>query len=107
MTSAFSLQNSISLCPASFHIPRPQIQAIDSISSPVSPIPTHHPAAQASFLGINLWARVLDSGSESGTHSLLAVSPWTCDSPTCGLPLCAHEAGMAECPSDRTNLCVT
>ena len=31
MTSAFSWQNSISLCPASFHIPRPNL-TIDSLS---------------------------------------------------------------------------
>ena len=31
MTSAFSWQNSISLCPASFHIPRPNL-TVDSLS---------------------------------------------------------------------------
>ena len=32
MTSAFSWQNSISLCPASFHIPRPNLPVIPGIS---------------------------------------------------------------------------
>ena len=33
MTSAFSWQNSISLCPASFRIPRPNLPVISSIQS--------------------------------------------------------------------------
>ena len=32
MTSAFSWPNSISLCPASFHIPRPNLPVIKDIS---------------------------------------------------------------------------
>ena len=42
MTSAFSWQNSISLCPASFHIPRPNLPITPGVSS----LPT--------FAGINL-----------------------------------------------------
>ena len=33
MTSAFSWQNSISLCPASFRIPRPNLPVIPGVSS--------------------------------------------------------------------------
>ena len=32
MTSAFSWQNSVSLCPASFHIPRPNLPVIPGVS---------------------------------------------------------------------------
>ena len=32
MTSVFSWQNSISLCPASFHIPRPNLPATPGVS---------------------------------------------------------------------------
>ena len=32
MTSAFSWQNSISLCPASFHIPRPNLPITPGVS---------------------------------------------------------------------------
>ena len=32
MTSAFSWQNSISLCPASFHIPRPNLPVTSGVS---------------------------------------------------------------------------
>ena len=32
MTSAFSWQNSISLCPASFHIPRPNLLVTPGVS---------------------------------------------------------------------------
>ena len=39
MTSAFSWQNSISLCPASFRIPRPNL--------PVTPLPTKVHLAKA------------------------------------------------------------
>ena len=36
MTSAFSWQNSISLCPASFHIPRPNLPVTPGVSWPPS-----------------------------------------------------------------------
>ena len=41
MTSAFSWQNSVSLCPASFHIPRPNL--------PVTPGVSRLPAAGRSY----------------------------------------------------------
>ena len=37
MTSAFSWQNSVSLCPASFCTPRPNLPVIPGISSPDFP----------------------------------------------------------------------
>ena len=46
MTSAFSWQNSISLCPASFHIPRPNLPALGQ--SPPPPQARLGPQSQAS-----------------------------------------------------------
>ena len=51
MTSAFSWQNSISLCPASFHIPRPNLPVTPGISS----LPTfafQSPITKRTYFGV-------------------------------------------------------
>ena len=73
MTSAFSLQNSISFCPDSFHIPRPNLP----VSPGVSCLPTfafQSPIMKrTSFLGFNSKSSYRSSynRSTSGSSVLL------------------------------------
>ena len=60
MTSAFSRQNSISLCPASFRIPRPNLP----VTPGVSPRRRWHPTP------------VFLPGKSHGRRSLVGCSPW-------------------------------
>ena len=60
MTSAFSWQNSISLCPASFHTPRPNLP----VTPGVSQRRRWHPTP------------VLLPGKSHGQRSLVGYSPW-------------------------------
>ena len=62
MTSAFSWQNSISLCPASFHTPRPNL--------PVTPGVSLEKAMQPTL--------VVLPGKSHGWGSLVGYSPWGC-----------------------------
>ena len=83
MTSAFSWQNSISLCPALFYTPRPNFPVTPGVSWPPtfafqSPI-----MKRTSFLGVNYkkWRRqwhptlVLLPGKSHGWRSLVGCSP--------------------------------
>ena len=80
MTSAFTWQNSISLYPASFHIPRPNLPVTPGVSwtSPVAQRLKHLPAMQETWV----WSLGREDPLEKGmaTHfqvSLPGESPWT------------------------------
>ena len=72
MTSAFSWQNSISLCPASFCIPRPNLP----VTPGVSWLPTF--AFQSPVMQRRQWhpTPVLLPGKSHGWRSLVGCSPW-------------------------------
>ena len=72
MTSAFSWQNSVSLCPASFCTPRPNVLVIPGVSC--LPIFAFQSLVmkRTSFLGVSS----IKSCRSSQNHSTLA-SPWT------------------------------
>ena len=53
MTSAFSWQNSVSLCPASFHIPRPNLSVTPGVSGLLTFAFQSTIMKRTSFLGVN------------------------------------------------------
>ena len=82
MTSAFSWQNSISLCPASFHIPRPNLPVTPAISwlptfAFLSPM-----MKKTSFFGVS--SRILVSLHRTVHHQLFfSISGWSIDVDYC------------------------
>ena len=90
MTSVFSWQNSISLCPASFSTPRPNLP----VTLGVSGVPggsevkasASNPGHPGSFPGLGRscgegkWqpTPVLLPGESHGGRSLVGYSPWGC-----------------------------
>ena len=58
MTSAFSWQNSISLCPASFHIPRPNLPVTPGVSGEGNGTPLQYSCLENPMDGGAWWAAV-------------------------------------------------
>ena len=102
MTSAFSWQNSISLCPASFHIPRPNYPVTPGVSwlptfAFQSPI-----MKRTSFLGVTSkkscrssqsceFQKILYVFGELFNFSLFSITGWSIDLDYCDIEWFALE----------------
>ena len=78
MTSAFSWQNSISLCPASFHTPRPNLPVTPGVSwaSLVAPTAKRLPAMQETRVRFLGWEDPLEKEMAIHYSTLAWKIPW-------------------------------